>query len=114
MNEWRPLAAHYGGSTLEVKAWPLLTFQFHKAHFSPPCLSPILLSTSSYASQTEDTVLTYSATSSKGKKKSRWEWSKAPHKQRKMVLLGLCRALSWVQKGSGPGPLPLPGKLKAY
>lgn len=40
-----------------VKAWPLLTFQFHKAHFSPPCLSPILLSTSSYASQTEDTHL---------------------------------------------------------
>ena len=97
-----------------VKAWPLLTFQFHKAHFSPAWLSPIPLSTSSYASQTEDTALAYSAISSKGKKKSRWEWSKTPHEQRKMVLLGLCQTLSWVQKGSGPGPLPLPGKLKAY
>lgn len=44
-----------------VQAWPFLTFQFHKAHLSPPWLSPVLLSTRSYVSQTEDTVVTHSA-----------------------------------------------------
>lgn len=54
-------AVRYGGCTLVVQAWPFLTFQFHKAHLSPPWLSPVLLSTRSYVSQTEDTVVTHSA-----------------------------------------------------
>lgn len=37
------------------------TFQLHSTHFSLPQLSPILLSTGSNDSQTENSVLTYSA-----------------------------------------------------